>query len=103
MIRTSTIGKDTHEAQKMVNRYFKTNRLKVREHFSSVKSEHIIQQTPSSRVRLSLDDENFVCVNEVKSGDAWVPSDGYAVSGDRKSVENSFFNAIAGMFTKANA
>lgn len=95
MIRTSTIGLNNQAAQKMVNRYFRSNELNVVHGFTPVKSEYTFSTSPKSRVKVSLGESTFSYVKELLKDGKWLPEKMNVIKGSRNEVENSFINTIS--------
>lgn len=91
----TAVLKDPTTPNSLRRKVLRANDMDIRKRFSSVRSEYLVQDKPTRRMRYLLLDDMYQKTEENLINGIWEPRYRYTYEGLQKNVENRFFKSLA--------
>ena len=91
----ASVLKDQTTPDALCRKVLRENNMDIRKRFSSVRSEYLVQDKPTRRMRYLLLDDMYQKTEENLINGIWEPRYRYTYEGLQKNVEKKFFRSLS--------
>ena len=91
----ASVLKDPTTPDALCRKVLRENNMDIRKRFSSVRSEYLVQDKPTRRMRYLLLDDMYQKTEENLINGIWEPRYRYTYEGLQKNVEKKFFRSLS--------